>query len=73
MGRRRRTAPSERLRTPCGSSIMRFWRSGTLKAWAEELGMRDAVQLLDATLQEEKRTDALLSRIAEERVNQRAA
>ena len=48
-------------------------RYGTLKAWAEELGMRDAVQLLDATLQEEKRTDALLSRIAEERVNQRAA
>jgi ferritin-like metal-binding protein YciE len=46
---------------------------GTLKAWAEELGMRDAAQLLDETLQEEKRTDTLLTRIAEERVNQRAA
>jgi ferritin-like metal-binding protein YciE len=45
----------------------------TLKAWAEELGMRDAAELLDETLQEEKRTDALLTKIAEERVNQRAA
>jgi ferritin-like metal-binding protein YciE len=48
-------------------------RYGTLKAWAEELGMRDAAKLLDATLHEEKRTDALLTKIAEERVNQRAA
>jgi ferritin-like metal-binding protein YciE len=48
-------------------------RYGTLKAWAEELGMRDAAKLLDATLQEEKRTDALLTKIAEDRVNQRAA
>jgi ferritin-like metal-binding protein YciE len=47
-------------------------RYGTLKAWAEELGMRDAAKLLDETLQEEKRTDALLTKIAEERVNQRA-
>jgi ferritin-like metal-binding protein YciE len=35
--------------------------------------MSDAAKLLDATLQEEKRTDALLTKIAEERVNQRAA
>lgn len=48
-------------------------RYGTLKAWAEELGMRDAAKLLDATLQEEKRTDALLTRMAAERVNQQAA
>ena len=48
-------------------------RYGTLKTWAEELGMRDAVRLLDETLQEEKRTDAILTKIAEERVNQRAA
>jgi ferritin-like metal-binding protein YciE len=48
-------------------------RYGTLKAWAEELGMRDAAKLLDETLHEEKRTDSLLTKIAEERVNQRAA
>ena len=48
-------------------------RYGRLKAWAKELGMRDAAKLLDETLQEEKRTDALLTRIAEQRVNQRAA
>lgn len=32
-------------------------RYGTLKTWAEELGFSDAVQLLDATLTEEKNTD----------------
>jgi ferritin-like metal-binding protein YciE len=48
-------------------------RYGTLKAWAEELGMRDAARLLDESLHEEKRTDALLTKIAEERVNQGAA
>jgi ferritin-like metal-binding protein YciE len=48
-------------------------RYGTLKTWAEELGMRDAAKLLDETLQEEKKTDAILTKIAEERVNRRAA
>jgi ferritin-like metal-binding protein YciE len=48
-------------------------RYGTLKAWAEELGMRDAAKLLDETLHEEKRTDALLTKIAQERVDQRLA
>ena len=32
-------------------------RYGTLKRWAEVLGMADAVTLLDATLQEEAATD----------------
>jgi ferritin-like metal-binding protein YciE len=41
----------------------------TLKTWAEELGMRDAVKLLDETLQEEKRTNAILTQITEEGVN----
>ena len=45
-------------------------RYGTLKTWADELGLRDAVRLLDATLQEEKKTDATLTRIAESVVNQ---
>ena len=48
-------------------------RYGTLKTWADELGLRDAVRLLDATLQEEKRTDATLTAIAESVVNQEAA
>ena len=47
-------------------------RYGTLKAWAGELGMSDAVKLLDATLQEEKKTDVALTRIAETVVNQEA-
>src|ERR1700732_4092758 len=32
-------------------------RYGTLKTWAGELGMNDAVKLLDATLQEEKKPE----------------
>ena len=48
-------------------------RYGTLKTWAEELGHGDAVRLLDATLQEEKKTDAALTQIAEAVVNQEAA
>ncbi len=47
-------------------------RYGTLKAWAEELGLKDAVKLLDQTLEEEKTTDATLSGIAESVVNQQA-
>ncbi|MDO8878447.1 MAG: DUF892 family protein [Pseudolabrys sp.] len=47
-------------------------RYGTLKAWAEELGLKDAVKLLDQTLAEEKLTDATLSGIAESGVNQQA-
>ena len=47
-------------------------RYGTLKAWAAELGLNDAVKLLDATLTEEKKTDATLTGIAEGGVNQQA-
>jgi ferritin-like metal-binding protein YciE len=48
-------------------------RYGTLKTWAQELGMNDAVRLLDQNLQEEKKTDTLLTQLAEARVNQKAA
>ena len=48
-------------------------RYGTLKTWASELGLNNAVSLLDATLQEEKKTDAALTQIAEAVVNQEAA
>jgi len=47
-------------------------RYGTLKAWAQELGLSDAVRLLDQTLEEEKKTDAALTKIAEAIVNQQA-
>jgi ferritin-like metal-binding protein YciE len=48
-------------------------RYGALKAWATQLGMRDAARLLEKTLQEEKKTDALLSKLAETNVNLKAA
>jgi ferritin-like metal-binding protein YciE len=44
-------------------------RYGTLKAWAEQLGMQDAVKLLDETLQEEKQTDEKLTALATSTVN----
>ena len=44
-------------------------RYGTLKCWASELGLTQAVKLLDATLSEEKKTDADLTKIAEGEVN----
>jgi ferritin-like metal-binding protein YciE len=47
-------------------------RYGTLKTWANQLGMTDAATLLDETLQEEKRTDELLTRIAESAANREA-
>jgi len=48
-------------------------RYGSLKTWASELGMRDAAALLDQNLQEEKKTDMLLTEMAEARVNTKAA
>jgi ferritin-like metal-binding protein YciE len=48
-------------------------RYGTLIAWAKQLGHDDAVALLEANLEEEKKADQLLSEIAETAVNQRAA
>ena len=47
-------------------------RYGTLRTWADELGLSDAVKLLEATLSEEKATDEALSQIAETVVNQEA-
>lgn len=47
-------------------------RYGTLRTWAAELGLKDAVKLLDATLKEEKNTDATLSQLAATEVNKHA-
>jgi ferritin-like metal-binding protein YciE len=44
-------------------------RYGTLKAWAEKLGLTDAVGLLDETLQEEKATDEKLTELADSEIN----
>ncbi len=48
-------------------------RYGTLKAWAEQLGYKDAVKLLDATLQEEIATDQKLSQVGISEANRKAA
>jgi ferritin-like metal-binding protein YciE len=48
-------------------------RYGTLKTWARELGMNDAVKLLDQTLQEEIKADQLLTKLATSTINQKAA
>ncbi|WP_407159425.1 ferritin-like domain-containing protein [Bradyrhizobium sp. STM 3557] len=48
-------------------------RYGTLKSWAAELGLEEAVPLLAQTLEEERKTDEILTKLAEERVNQDAA
>jgi ferritin-like metal-binding protein YciE len=47
-------------------------RYGTLKTWAQELGLDDAASLLDETLKEEKKTDAALTELAETEVNHHA-
>lgn len=44
-------------------------RYGTLRAWAQQLGYKDAVKLLDETLAEESKTDDLLTKLAQQAVN----
>ena len=44
-------------------------RYGTLRTWAEELGMPDAAALLEETLEEEKATDSALTVLAKSVVN----
>lgn len=48
-------------------------RYGTLRTWAQTLGLKDAVKLLDQTLAEEKKTDDALSKLALSAVNAEAA
>jgi Uncharacterized protein conserved in bacteria len=47
-------------------------RYGTLRAWAEKLGLDEAVELLKATLDEEKATDEKLTELAEAVINHEA-
>lgn len=48
-------------------------RYGTLIAWARQIGRDDAVELLEANLEEERNADELLTKIAEAAVNRKAA
>jgi ferritin-like metal-binding protein YciE len=47
-------------------------RYGTLRTWANELGLAKAVALFEKTLKEEQATDDALTKIAESVVNQKA-
>ncbi|TWF43923.1 ferritin-like domain-containing protein [Neorhizobium alkalisoli] len=44
-------------------------RYGTLKSWAKQLGLTEAAELFDATLQEELETDQLLTKLGESSAN----
>jgi ferritin-like metal-binding protein YciE len=47
-------------------------RYGTLIAWADQLGMKDAVKLLQQTLAEEEATDKALTSLGQGGVNRKA-
>ena len=47
-------------------------RYSSLIAWAEQLGMQDAVPILQATLAEEEATDEALAALGEDGANERA-
>jgi ferritin-like metal-binding protein YciE len=44
-------------------------RYGTLRTWAEELGLSDAARLLNETLKEEEMTDKSLTVLAKNAIN----
>jgi len=48
-------------------------RYGSLVAWAKQLGRNDCASILQKTLEEEKATDSKLTKLAESKVNLRAA
>jgi ferritin-like metal-binding protein YciE len=48
-------------------------RYGTLKTWAQQLGLNDAAKLLDDTLREEIKADQLLTKLATSSINKKAA
>jgi len=47
-------------------------RYGTLKAWADQLGQKEAARLLAETLAEEEQTDADLTKLAKGSINKQA-
>jgi ferritin-like metal-binding protein YciE len=48
-------------------------RYGTLASWAKMLDMGEAEKILHKTLEEEKQTDEMLTKLAMQQVNRRAA
>ena len=48
-------------------------RYGTLKTWAQQMGLNDAARLLDHTRREEIATDQKLTQLAEAEANRKAA
>jgi ferritin-like metal-binding protein YciE len=68
--------------TPAGDAVLigcaqavehyEIARYGTLKTWANQLGLSEAAGLLDETLQEEKAADEKLTQIAESLANAQA-
>jgi ferritin-like metal-binding protein YciE len=48
-------------------------RYGTLVAWAKQLGRNDCAEVLHSILEQEKATDVKLSKLAESKVNTKAA
>ena len=61
------TEASDAVLIGCAQAIEHYEMSryGTLKTWASQLGLKDAAKLLDETLAEEKKADALLTAIAQ--------
>lgn len=47
-------------------------RYGTIVAWAKACGQKEVAQLMEATLEEEKKADKLLNELANKQVNQSA-
>ena len=68
------TAAGDAVLIGCGQAVEHYEiaRYGLLKTWATALGMREAAKLLDATLREEHKADALLTSIAEASANSAA-
>ena len=61
------TAAADDVLVGCAQAVEHYEiaRYGLLKTWARKLGYAEAETLLGETLEEEKRTDALLTEIAE--------
>ncbi|WP_279478904.1 ferritin-like domain-containing protein [Aureimonas sp. SK2] len=61
------TDAADQVLIGCAQAIEHYEiaRYGLLKSWATKLGYDEAADLLDQTLQEEKKTDDLLNQIAE--------
>jgi ferritin-like metal-binding protein YciE len=68
------TAAADAVLIGCAQAVEHYEiaRYGALKSWAGQLGLDEAVTLLDQTLQEEKAADETLSRVAESIANAQA-